>query len=93
MTTITADIPFIAPNGVLTVTATYSGGPYINIAWHGYPAPFEVINIWNHSTGAPNRRVQFADDLRGAVIEWFESFGDTVEERRAELLNFHRNTA
>lgn len=68
--------------GDYRIVATYNGGPYIDLHWHTADGPaFEVINVWDYSTGS---RKPF--NLSAELTEW-------LRENRSEISNYYRHTA
>jgi hypothetical protein len=57
------------------IVASWSGGPYIDLARAGVNFPAEVINVWDYEIGKPVIEVaQKAFDLH--VLSWVKSYDE-----------------
>jgi hypothetical protein len=84
------------------VSAVWRGGPYIDLFWgydpaYGQPgddrAPFDVINVYDYRAGRVSEHMTRWGAVTRELEEWYESLGESPDDRAAELTNYFNHTA
>lgn len=84
------------------VSAVWHGGPYIDLFWGYDPAdrepsddrpPFDVVNVWDYRRGTVSDHMSQWGAVTRELEGWYESLGDTADDRAAELTNYFNHTA
>jgi hypothetical protein len=56
-------------------TATYHGGPYIEVTYSGYPGAVDCVNVWDYA--ADKRTIPFTPDAVAAELaKWVSGYAD-----------------